>query len=306
MQSAMQVLGSLMVLFAVGISAYGTPKPINVPVVTKYITTEVSTAHQDETMTLIGLLCQQSVGMAVNVSVMLINNPGWDPTFGVFRYYIVDAPGKAASSALCSNVKSDGTAGPNCLIKSWPSGNDIYIKGTAGGVEAISFTLDAEFFPKSSAEAALIRSQATTPKQSYLNVQHPKFRLVEGDPVYLTEIVTVSTKQIIVYKGKALLNFTFCPTPKSGSSYEIRTTVTGVDGQSSYTQYLCTQLPCEVDGPYVIAHNGRQVPSNTVTTSSAKWQNLYALIVCWGGVYDPVRDEYFGSFLFNANQLSSS
>ncbi|XP_033641442.1 uncharacterized protein LOC117301530 [Asterias rubens] len=307
MQLVMQVLGSLMLLFAVGISADSSPKPINVPVVTKYSTTEVSTAHQDETMSLIGLLCKQSKGMAVNVTVMLINNPDWDPTYGVFRYYVVDAPGKTASSALCTNLKSDGTAGPTCLIKAWPSTNDIYIKGTAGGVEAISFTLDAEMFPSSSAEAALIRSQATRPKHyNPKYFQHPKFPMTERDPVYLTEIVTIASIQSIVYKGKALLNFTFCPTPKTGSRYEVRGTVTGIDGQSSYTQYLCTSLPCVVDGANVIAHNGRQVPSNTVTTASGQWQNLYALIVCWGGVYDPVKDNYYGGFLFNANQLMST
>ena len=62
----------------------------------------------------------------------------------------------------------------------------------------------------------------------------------------------------------------------------------------------------KVDGANVIAHNGRQVPSNTVTTASGQWQNLYALIVCWGGVYDPVKDNYYGGFLFNANQLMST
>ena len=67
---------------------------INVPVTTKYITTEVQTVDQDETIVLVGHLCAQSKGMAVNVTVLLNNNPSWDPTFGVLRYYIVDDPNK--------------------------------------------------------------------------------------------------------------------------------------------------------------------------------------------------------------------
>ena len=121
------------------------------------------------------------------------------------------------------------------------------------------------FVLQSSAEAALIRSQATRPKHyNPKYFQHPKFPMTERDPVYLTEIVTIASIQSIVYKGKALLNFTFCPTPKTGSRYEVRGTVTGIDGQSSYTQYLCTSLPCVVS-----------VMIYTWTLQNSRWQQTY-------------------------------
>jgi len=270
---------------------------INVPVTTKYITTEVQTVDQDETIVLIGHLCAQSKGMAVNVTVLLNNNPSWEPTFGVLRYYVVDDPNKGVSKALCNNYLK-GRAVPNCVVPSWPSSNDIFIKGTAGQSAAISFTVDAEIFPKTSKQAAVV--QADVPKYS------PKLGLgppVRRGPVYLTEIVTVSATQELAYHQMAMLNFTFCPTPRTGSRYTVRDTTTDTDGKSSYAQYLCDKLPCEVDGRNVIAHDGRQLPSNTLISPPGQWRTLYALIVCWGGIYEPANDKYIGHYLFNAVQV---
>ena len=54
---------------------------------------------------------------------------------------------QGVSKALCNNYLK-GRAVPNCVVPSWPSSNDIFIKGTAGQSAAISFTVDAEIFPK--------------------------------------------------------------------------------------------------------------------------------------------------------------
>ena len=104
------------------------------------------------------------------------------------------------------------------------------------------------FLPQTSDEAAYIRAHAPALRQSDLkHFDYLKARDAPNrDPVYLTEIITTSTIQALAYHRSALLKFTFCPTPKTGSSYEVRATVTGTDGQSSYTQYLCDKLPCVV------------------------------------------------------------
>jgi len=286
----------LVTLFAVGFAAPRSVRdnraaPIKVPVVTKYITTEVATVEQDETLVLVAQLCQQSKGQQVNVSVLLNNNPEWEPSFGVVRYYVVDSPAKTLQDALCTNVV-DRVAGPTCFIKSWSSANDMYIMATAGQSSAISFTLDAEFSSPT--------GDNTTKTWFDRNWYEPKVR---ADTVYLSEIVALVSSQSLLYHQSALMTFSFCPTPKTGKAYEIRATVFGTDGQSSYALYLCDKLPCVVDGDNVVAHNGRQLPSNSVATESKQWTTMYALVVCWGGVFN--GSEYVGHFLFNANQMSS-
>ena len=79
---------------AVPVTDSSTVPPISVPVVTKYMTTEVQTLGQDEPITMIGQLCASAKGMELQVTVMLNNNPDWDPTFGVLYYYVVDDPNK--------------------------------------------------------------------------------------------------------------------------------------------------------------------------------------------------------------------
>ena len=44
--------------------------------------------------------------------------------------------------ALCTNI-NEGKPGPHCIVNSWPSEGDLYIKGQAGPVEAITFSLEA-------------------------------------------------------------------------------------------------------------------------------------------------------------------
>ncbi|XP_038065800.1 uncharacterized protein LOC119735921 isoform X2 [Patiria miniata] len=263
------------------------PPPITVPVVTKYITSEVQTLAQDASITLIGHLCEQSKGLGVQVTVLLNNNPDWDTSFGVLWYYVVDDPKKNSTAALCSNYPA-GVPGANCTVKAWPSVSDIYIKGHAGQSEAVSFTIDVEVRP--AARRAPVRKLDFPPSANELTV-------------YLSEIVTLATSQSLAYHQKAQLTFTFCPTPQTGTRYEVQAVVTAIDGRSSYALYICDKLPCVVDGPNVIAHNGRQLPSNTVTTASGTWKTLYALVVCWGGVWNPTQHEYIGKFVFNAHMI---
>jgi hypothetical protein len=114
--------------------------------------------------------------------------------------------------------------------------------------------------------------------------------------------VTIFAAQALGYHKSALLAFTFCPNPRSGTHYQVETTTTATDGRSSYASYICDKLPCVVDGPYVIAHNGQQLPSNNLVTATGTWKTLYALIVNWGGIWDPAKNEYMGHFVFDAHQ----
>ncbi|XP_022101353.1 uncharacterized protein LOC110984987 [Acanthaster planci] len=275
------------------------PPPIIVPVVTNYITTEVQTLAQDASITFIGQLCEQYKGMGVQVTVLLNNNPDWDPSVGVLYYYVVDDPNKGSSAALCNNSPG-GSPQANCTVKAWPSNGDIYIKGHAGQSEAISFTLSVVIRPKASKGGASIKPRPF----SFIK---PPLRNLGGTPsannltVYLSEVVTLTATQPLGYHKKALLAFTFCPTPQTGTRYEVQSTTSATDGRSSYASYICDKLPCVVDGENVIAHNGRQLPSNIVRTGSGTWKTLYALIVCWGGVWNPPKDEYIGHFIFNAH-----
>ena len=61
---------------------------------TKYITTEVTTLAQNSTVTLVGYLCGQAKGNAVNITVVLNNNPEWNIDKGVLYYYVVDSSNK--------------------------------------------------------------------------------------------------------------------------------------------------------------------------------------------------------------------
>ena len=67
---------------------------VNIDVITKYITTEVTTLQQDESFQLIGYLCGQMKDDGINVTVVLNNNPYWIAVVGVVKFYVVDAANK--------------------------------------------------------------------------------------------------------------------------------------------------------------------------------------------------------------------
>ena len=121
---------------------------------------------------------------------------------------------------------------------------------------------------------------------------------------YLTEVVTVESNQRLDYQEEALLQVTFCPNPFTTDEYKITSVVFGTDGISSYAQYVCTKLPCEVDGPNVLPQsNGKQLPNNNVelTTASGQFSHLYVLVVCWAGEYDPATKNYVGQFQYSGS-----
>ncbi|XP_022111516.1 uncharacterized protein LOC110990727 [Acanthaster planci] len=282
--------------WAIPVSDSSAPPPINVSVVTNYITTEVQTLAQEAEITFIGQLCEQSKGFEVEVTVLLNNNPDWDPSVGVLYYYVVDDPNKGSSAALCNNSPG-GTPQANCTVKAWPSNGDIYIKGHAGQSEAVSFTLSVTMKQK----AGIKPTPFFFDKSPFRNLERTPS--ANNPTVYLSQVVTLSSIQPLGYHKSALLAFTFCPTPQTGTRYEVQSATSATDGHSSYASYICDKLPCVVDGENVIAANGRQLPSNIVQTESGTWKTLYALIVGWGGVWNPPKDEYIGHFIFDAQTM---
>ncbi|XP_022101355.1 uncharacterized protein LOC110984989 [Acanthaster planci] len=280
-----------------------TVSAVDVPVTTRYLTTEVTTLAQNSTITLIGYLCGEGKGEMVNITVVLNNNPKWILDIGVLYYYAVDSPQKGKADALCTNM-NQGAPWPYCTVKSWPSAGDLYIKGRTGPVAAVSFSLDAERLRMGvSASVGLKKPTATQwlPPADRLPHVLPGLKLKEDKTVNLTEVITLMASEAVPRLQEAHLNFTFCPNQFTGSQYTITATVMGTDGESSWAQYLCDKYPCELSHPTnIVAFNGRQLPSNTVITAGGQWTQMYALVVCWGGPYDNKTGLYTGHFQFNA------
>ncbi|XP_033641324.1 uncharacterized protein LOC117301444 [Asterias rubens] len=275
---------------------------VNVDVVTKYITTEVTTLEQDESFQLIGYLCGQMKDNGINVTVVLNNNPYWIAVVGVVKFYVVDAANKTAKDALCTNVDKQGVPHAGCFVPSWPSTGDLFVKGQNGPVDAVSFSLDAELVPKTDKKNW---KQSPESDQLEYSVSYPEGGIYKSDPavttIYLTEVILLSAAQKLPRLSEAYLKFTFCPTPVTGTRYTVTSTVFGSDGESSWVQYICDKSPCEPsDTTNMVAHDGRQLPSNTVNTPSGRWTTLYATVVCWGGPFDPATKAFVGHFNFNA------
>ncbi|XP_072049619.1 uncharacterized protein [Amphiura filiformis] len=266
---------------------------ISVPVSTRYITTTITTLSQGEKKTFIASLCEQFTGETVNATILLNNNPSWQPTIGVVYYYIVDYPTKTEKDALCNNTDEAGKTGPYCIIPKWTSTKDLYLKARAGNVAAISFSIDIYL------QKIAMKGTVKDPKA----YAAPNYTKPSTSAEYLTEIVTIKANQHLGYQEEALLKITFCPNPSTTEDYKITSTVFGTDGISSYTQYICEKLPCEVDGPNVVQFDGKQLPSNEVvlTTSSGQYSHIYVLVVCWSGQYDPVVKNYVGQFQYNGS-----
>ncbi|XP_072049616.1 uncharacterized protein [Amphiura filiformis] len=264
-------------------------KQIPVPVSTRYITTATSTLRIGESKTFIASLCQQFAGETVNAAVLLYNNPSWQPAMGIVYYYIVDDPTKTQKDALCNNTDKVGQAGPRCVIQKWISRKDLYLKVIAGNVDAISFSID--IYLQKNTTKGIVKDSKT--RNNYAGPGYTKpstSRLhLKVDTEYLTEIVTIEANQRLGYYQEALLEITFCPNPKTTDHYKITSTVVGTDVMSSFSQYICVKLPCEIDSPNVVALNGKALPINevTMTTSSGQYSHIYVLIVCWSGQLDP-------------------
>lgn len=76
----------------------------------------------------------------------------------------------------------------------------------------------------------------------------------------------------------------------------------GMGLQSTFAQYACRRMPCNIDSPEVFASNGRQLPLNILplTTVSGDIVDLYVLIRCWGGDYKMDQRTYEGKFRYGA------
>ena len=122
------------------------------------------------------------------------------------------------------------------------------------------------------------------------------------EPEVLTEIVNSKAIESLTWHKSGLLNVTFCKNSETTDNYIISSTVFGIDGKSSYTQYICSGPPCEVDGKNVIAFDGKQLPNNVVhlVTQSGQYENFLVLVVCWSGEYDDKSETYIGHFQYNA------
>ncbi|XP_072049621.1 uncharacterized protein [Amphiura filiformis] len=278
---------------------------IKVPVSTRYITTTISTLSQGENRTFIASLCQRFFGTTVNTTVLLDNNPWWQPNRGIVYYYIVDDPLKTEKDALCNNTDKAGKPGPYCIVPNWTSTKDLYLKARAGEIAAISFSIDVDIKENTQNKKKVNVKNAKARKNYAAPVKPSNSRFhLNADTEYLTEIVTVKTNQRLGYVREARLEITFCPNPYTTLDYNITSTVFGTDGISSYTQYICEELPCDVEHN-IVKFNGNQLPSNEVvlTTSSGQYQHIYVLVVCWAGQFDPSAGNYVGEFQYSGSLL---
>ncbi|XP_022084362.1 uncharacterized protein LOC110975837 [Acanthaster planci] len=282
-----------------GGSAVATSSQLAVSTISRYSTVDVQTFQQDESRVFIGRLCGQSVGDAVNVTVLLNNNPGWEPVKGVVEYFVIDS--NYQEGVLCSNKDSNGYATPNCLIESWPNKYDIIVIATAGSVSGIAFTLNAEFYDEGTEAASYVKANLPTRRHAPSNLG-ASVKELSRKPVILTESVLTFPSVSLGYLEEALISFTWCGNTET-HIFAVASTITSVDGESSFAQYMCKTLPCDV-GVNNIAHNGDQLPSNTVLTDPmTSKENLYVVVVNWGGPYDEEANKYIGNFLFNADQV---
>lgn len=295
-QSANNQWGHLLALFrGEGQPSLSTGQETVEPTI-RYITPQVQRLDQDESAWYRGSLCGEGKGRVVNVTMLLNNNPGWDPLRGVV-YFIVKSTDDT-DKVLCSNKGSDGVLHSSCSIPYWPDAHDLLIVATAGPVSGIVFTLDAQFYTH---EIWGTNTPVPPTDHGETSVRRPFAGIGElpNSPIELTQSVSVFPAVSIGYNKEVLIPMEWCTPMEAISLYS---TVTSADRDSSYAQYICNRLPCKV-GVNNIAYNGNQLPSNTLRISDVPKSKLYALIVNWGGPYDPDADTYIGNFVYSANQI---
>ncbi|XP_038071737.1 uncharacterized protein LOC119740485 [Patiria miniata] len=271
-----------------------------VPTIIRYSTTQIENLAQDEDTWFMGELCGHSVGKAVNITMLLNNNPGWEPTKGVVNFEVVDS--NYQDGVLCTNKDADGYATSSCLIESWPNKFDIIILAKAGPVSGIALSLNAEFYEQGSPAALHIKANIPSlPGPKTLSLPGFNPQSLPALPIPLTESVSVFPSFSLGYLQEAMIQFSWCSNAET-HVFSVESTVTSADGESSYAQYVCDKLPCDV-GMNNIAHNGEQLTSNTVLTDPMQYKDIYVVVVNWGGAYDADADTYVGDFLYNANQV---
>ncbi|XP_070551257.1 uncharacterized protein [Ptychodera flava] len=278
----------LLLAYAIAGSCGARYRTTTLEIGTRYVTRSVTTVLAEQRKVFTATTCGHFVGNAVNVTILLNNNPSWDPIKGVVYFYVVDEPTKAQSAAVCNNNAS-GKALPYCSVSQWNSSKDLFIVTTAGRVSAVSFTVNVQFQPKPVMEQNEVNNPWALEK--YSDVMFP---LMDDDIYYLSEIAETSTTHQLLYQQQVLLNVSFCANKETTDDYMIRSTVFGTDDISSFTQHICDQPDCTVEGGHVIAYNGNQLPSNTVdiTTQHRQYERLYVLLTCWGGSYNPAKKAY--------------
>ncbi|XP_038046510.1 uncharacterized protein LOC119720750 [Patiria miniata] len=271
-----------------------------VPAIIRYSTTKTETLAEDEDTWFIGELCGNAMGKAVNVTMQLDHNPGWDPVKGVVNYEVIDS--NYQDRVLCTNKDSNGYATPYCLVENWPNQYDIIILAKAGPVSGIAFGVDAEFFEPDSLNALQIKANVPNhPLPKTVSIKGFNPQALSLVPIPLTETVSVYPSVSLSYQEEAMIQYTWCSNSET-HAFSVESTVTSADGESTYTQYICDKLPCDV-GLNNIAHNGEQLTSNAIVTDPMAYKTLYIVVVNWGGAYDEEAQAYVGNFLYNANQV---
>ncbi|XP_070551269.1 uncharacterized protein [Ptychodera flava] len=263
--------------------SYGTT---TLEIGTRYVTRSVVTVLAEEGKVFTASTCGHFVGNSVNITILLNNNPEWNPVKGVVYFYVVDDESKTEQEAMCHNHPAGKAAVPFCTIQHWNSSKDLFVFTTAGRVSAVSFTMNVQFRPKPVMEKPVMQKRNP-------NVIFPR-RKAPVVPYYLSEIAETSTTHQLLYQEQVLLNVSFCANPETTNDYIIRSVVFGTDDISSFTQHICDQSDCTIEGTHVIGYNGNQLPSNSVdiTTQHAQYQRLYVLLTCWGGNYNPAKKAY--------------
>ncbi|XP_022085240.1 uncharacterized protein LOC110976355 [Acanthaster planci] len=169
----------------------------------------------------------------------------------------------------------------------------------AGPVSGILITVHADFFHANTETAFHIR--ASIPFSQKVVIAKP----FTGAPTFPNIVTLMATATIyppvsLAYQRQAVLTHVWCSGVASHEvMFSVESTVMATDGQSAFTQHVCDSTDCEVDRNN-IAHNGNQLPSNTVVTEPARYMRLTFLVTSWGGAYDADQNSYIGQFLFQA------
>ncbi|XP_038046563.1 uncharacterized protein LOC119720790 [Patiria miniata] len=274
---------------------------LTVPTIIRYSTFHIEGLAQDEETWFVAKLCGgNTVGKAINVTMVLNNNLGWEPVKGVVNFAVIDS--FFQGGVLCTNKDSNGDATPHCLIESWPNEHNIIILAKAGPVSGIALSLAVEIFEQGS--PAALQVKANIPSRALPTI----LSLMKGFdplslppyPIPLTETVSVFPAVSLAYQQQAIIKFSMCSNTEA-HVFSVSSTVTSADGESSFAQYICDTLPCDV-GLNNIAHNGEQQASNVIATDPIVNSDLYVVVVNWGGAYDEDSETYVGNFMYHAKQ----
>ncbi|XP_013418012.1 uncharacterized protein LOC106179052 [Lingula anatina] len=267
----------------------------------RFVTSTVKTNGPKELKVYSASTCSAMRGKDVSVSVLLMNNQNWNPDNGVVYFYVTNKmrPHERVTGpkVLCSNTRPGKPPKYKCKIRGWDSKRDLYVFTTTGDVMAVSYSIIVEFKERKK------HYEKHEDERGLVGDEFRPFTMPSAAPYRLVQTVFIKQTVKMPYQTNVLIKMWWCP-GEHMKKYKIQSTVLGVGLQSSFNQYVCHRRPCTIDGRNVIASNPNQLPMNMLTVNAGgkheELDNMYVLIRCWGGDYDPKAKDYTGKFQYGA------